>query len=238
MTIKINDMRNHQMPQCSNPSSDTNKVNKDYNINKDIKYTLSPKSQIVYTLHDCNFNFFESKNYGNDLEIGGYGGGPTYTPQSLTFDIFFKSVTRSSKFPLINNGLTIDAWQSSLFTKDVAEVGTKQNYLDDLSRIKTEATPQKKGYLNQLLGKAQQTIANNSLNYMDNLETYLREKRGSTVNELLSQFSNATTINKIEPDNVYNNNFNDRTNVVNFGKEMASGLLNDLQDTIRESTNF
>lgn len=238
MTIKINDMRNHQMPQSSNPSSDTNKVNKDYNVNKNIKYTLSPKSQIVYTLHDCNFDFFESKNYGNDMEIGGYGGGPTYTPQSLSFDIFFKSVTRSSKFPLINNSLTIDAWQSSIFTKEEAEVGTKQNYLDNLSRIKTETTPQKKGYLNQLLGKAQQTVVNKGLNYMDNLETYLREKRGSTVNELLSQFSNATTINKIEPDNVYNTNFNDRINVVNLGKEMASGLLNDLQDTIRDATNF
>jgi hypothetical protein len=238
MTIKINDMRNYQIPQSSNPSSDTNLVNKDYIANKDIKYSLSPKSQIVYTLHDCNFDFFESKNYGNDLEIGGYGGGPTYTPQSLSFDIYFKSVTRSSKFPLINNSLTIDAWEPSLFTKDEAEVGTKQNYLDNLTRIKTETSPQKKGYLNQLLGKAKQTIVNQGLNYMDNLETTLREKRGKTVNKLLSQFSNATTINKIEPDNVYNKNFNDRINVVNLGKEIASGLLTDLQDTIRDASNF
>lgn len=238
MTIKINDMRNFQMPQSSNPSSDTNMVNKDYIANKDIKYSLSPKSQIVYTLHDCNFDFFESKNYGNDLEIGGYNGGPTYTPQSLSFDIYFKSVTRSSKFPLINNSLTIDAWESSLFTKEEAEVGTKQNYLDNLTRIKTEATPEKKGYLNQLLGKAKQTIANQGLNYIDNLETTLREKRGKTVNELLSQFSNATTINKIEPDNVYNKNFNDRINVVNLGKQLASGLLTDLQDTVRDASNF
>ena len=73
---------------------------------------------------------------------------------------------------------------------------------------------------------------------MDNLENKLRDVRGKTVNGLLSQFNNLTTINKIEPDNVYNKNFNDRTSVSNFGKQLASGLLNDLTNTVRDATNF
>lgn len=235
MVIKINEIREYQLPVSANKSSDTLPVDKNY-INKDIKYIKSPKSQIIYTLHDCTFNFFESKNYGNDIEIGGYGGGVSYTPQSLTFDISYKSVTRSSKFPLINESLSIDAWENSIATNEPID-GTKQKFYNDLDRA-AEKSPEKKGYLNQLLGKANQTVANQAINYMDNLENKLRDVRGKTVNGLLSQFNNLTTINKIEPDNVYNKNFNDRTSVSNFGKQLASGLLNDLTSTVRDATNF
>jgi hypothetical protein len=60
MTIVINEMRNFQNPESDNISSDTNNVNPNYS-GKNIKYKLSPKSQIVYTLHDCTFDFFESQ---------------------------------------------------------------------------------------------------------------------------------------------------------------------------------
>lgn len=240
MTIIINEMRNFQTPQNINESSDTNKVNPNYN-SKDLKYIISPKSKIVYTLHDCTFNFFESKNFQNELEIGGYGVGSNVTPQQLSFDIFFKSVTRYSEFPLINTKPAINAWEKDKFfisNDESSKDGTKQNYLNNLGKISTNKKSDKKGYLNQLLGKAKQTVTNKGLNYLDNLENKLREARGSAVNGLLSQFSNATSINKIEPDNVYNSDFNNRESVKNFGRDIASGLLNDLTDTLRNATNF
>jgi len=79
---------------------------------------------------------------------------------------------------------------------------------------------------------------NAGANYMDNLETKLREVRGSAVNNLLQQFRNTTKINKIEPDNVYNADFNNRTSLTNFGKDIASGLLNELETTARNAANF
>ena len=73
---------------------------------------------------------------------------------------------------------------------------------------------------------------------MDNLENKLRDIRGSAVNNLLSQFRTLTGINKIEPDNVYNPDFNNRASVANFGKSIASGLLNDLENSARNAANF
>ena len=233
MTIIINDMRNFQIPKNVNFSSDTNPVNSNSISNKDIKYEISEKSKIIYTLHDCNFSFFESKNYGNEIEIGGYGGGPTYNPQTLSFDIFFKSVTRSSVFPLIDNSLTIDPWET-----DLTKNGLKLDYINNLSRINTNKKPEKKSFTNQLLSKSKQTILNQGLNYADNLEKKLREVRGDIINKLLSQINNISGINKIEPDNIYDGSFNNLIDPVNAAKKLASGLINDLQDTIRDSSNF
>lgn len=233
MTIKINEMRNYQIPQSNNNSSPNIPKNDNYLDNVKIKNTISPKSEIFYTLYDCTFDFFESRNYNDELERGGYGVGAATTPQTLSFDIYFKSVTHHSNFPLIVNSLSINPWEDYLYDSNI-----KQDYLNTLATIKQETKPEPKGYLNQLLNKAGQTVINQGLNYLDNLETKLREVRGSAVNDLLLQFRDLTQINKIEPDNVYNINFNDRTNLGNFGRSLGSSLLNDLEDTIRNAANF
>jgi hypothetical protein len=228
MTIKINDIRNFTIPE---------KNNSNFDPQNEIKNTISPKSQIVYTLHDCNFNFEQSRNYEDEMTIGGYGSAVNNSPQTLSFDIYYKSVTRWSEFPLLypsNNGnamTQINPWSDDFYSN------TKQEYYNDLDRINS-APPQKKGFTNQLLGKAAQTVANNSLNYMDSLEAKLRDVRGSTVNNLLTQFRSSTGLNKIEPDNVYNPNFNDRTSLKNFAKTVGSGLLTDLENATRNAANF
>lgn len=240
MTIIINEMRNFQSPESDNISSDTNNVDPNYS-GKNIKYKVSPKSKIVYTLHDCTFDFFESQNFQNEMEIGGYSIGASTTPQQLSFNIFFKSVTRYSEFPLMSNNPAINAWEKDKFfisNDDTSNEGSKQNYLNELERIVSSKNPEKKGYLNQLLSKGKQTVLNRGLNYLDNLETKLREIRGSAVNGLLSQFNNTTGLNKIEPDNVYSADFNNRISVKNLGKSLGSELLNDLTVTIRDSANF
>lgn len=239
LTIRINDMRLFQMPQSKNFSSSTVPVNPDYLDNRYIKNVVSPKSQILYTLHDCTLDFFESRNYEDSLEIGGYGASAANTPSKLSFNIYYKSVTRSSKFPLIDKSISLNGWESSLYTKNEKEnEGTKQNYYDNLDRVSQESTPIKKNYLNQLLGKATQTVVNQGANYLDNLETKLREVRGSAVNNLLTQFRTLTSINKIEPDNVYAPDFNNRISVSNLGKQVASGLLNELEEAARNAANF
>ena len=232
MVVKINEMNNYQIPESNNESSEWSPVNKNYLDNKSIKNTISKNSEILYTLHDCTFNFFESRNYTDELEIGGYGVGASTTPQSLSFDINYKSVTRGSSFPLIDNSLPLNT------ADDLINTSEEQEYYNTISYLRQSEKPEKKGYLNKLLGKAAQTVTNQGLNYLDNLETKLRDVRGSAVNDLLSQFREHTKLNKIEPDNVYNPNFNDRTSLKNFGKSLGSSLLNDLEDTARNAANF
>ena len=239
MTIKINDVRNFTMPEKNKSNIDPQ---------NEIKNIISRKSQIVYTLHDCNFNFEQSKNYDDEITIGGYEG-VSYTPKTLSFDIYYKSVTRWSEFPLIENSPKINAWGDEIFIDNWTReedsyygtsnenTGTIQNYYGDLDRIKS-VPPEKKGFTNQLLGKAAQTVVNQGLNYMDSLEKKLRDVRGSTVNNLLTQFRNSTNLNKIEPDNVYNPDFNDRTSLKNFGKIVGSGLLTNLENATRDAANF
>jgi hypothetical protein len=229
LMIKINDVRNFVIPV------------KDKKTSK-IMNEISKKSQIVYTLHDCNFDFFESKNYGDSIEIGGYGGGPNITPQTLSFNIFFKSVTRWSEFPLQNplknskfyKPGSIDGWEQKLSHVDTIE----EKYSENLNRSKEISTTKGSNYANDLLGAATQTVVNQGLNYMDSLESKLREVRGSVVNNALQQLNNASGINKIEPDNVYSPDFNNRISLSNFGKQLASGLLTDLTNSARDAANF
>lgn len=237
--IKINDIRNFQLPQNNNSSSVTNNVNNNTITNGTIKNIISPKSEIIYELHDCNFNFFESRNHEDEIIVGGYGESMPNTPSKMSFDIIFKSVTRSSKFPLINNSLSISAAESKIITRTSKEknIGTFSDLNDMKNKIK-DKTPDKKSYLNNLLEKGKQTVINTGLNYMENLEEKLRNSKGSAINGLLSQFRNLSNINKIEPDNVYLSNFNDRTSVKNTARKIGSDLLNNLENTIRESTNF
>jgi len=68
--------------------------------------------------------------------------------------------------------------------------------------------------------------------------TRLREERGKFVESTLQEFRNWTSINKIEPDNVYNPDFNNRLSLKNAGKALASDLLNDLTGDVRNITNF
>lgn len=236
MTIKINDMRNFVIPQNSTNPAPNVPVDPKVLTNTSIKNVISPKSQIIYTLHDCNFNFFESKNFGDDLEIGGYGASVNNNPQQLTFDVFFKSVTRWSEFPLIKNSYSINPWENIMY--NLASGDTKQNYYDDLNRIKEEKPTITKGYLNEKLTSAGQNIANIAVGYVDNLEAKLREVRGGVVNDLLKQFRNLTGINKIQPDNVYDPSFNNRISLKNLGKQVAASLLNDLESGVREGANF
>jgi hypothetical protein len=226
MQVRINDVRNFVLPIKNNNTGN-------------VFNEISKKSQIVYTLHDCNFNFFESRNYGDNMEIGGFTTA-SYAPQSLSFNINFKSVTRWSEFPLQNplqsNTYTpgsIDGWEENLSHENTVE----SKYFKSIEKTKTE-TITYKGYANDLLGKAVQTVANQSLNYMDNLEAKLREVRGGVVNDALKQLNNFTNINKIEPDNVYSKDFNNRISLASFGKQLASGLLNDLTNTARDAANF
>jgi len=233
MKIQINDMRNFTIPQNNSTSSNNTSIDTS-NISNNVKNSVSSKSTIIYTLNDCNFNFLESKNYGDDITIGGYGTSSSNIPSTLSFDIYYKSVERSSSFPLIKESYIIQPYEDNIITS----ASDATDYFNITQQTKNNSSSTSKGFMNSLMTKAQSTISTVGSNYISSLETSLRETRGSAVNGLLNQFTNSTNINKIEPDNVYSSDFNNRTSVKNLGKELASGLINDFVDETKSALNF
>lgn len=222
MHIKISDMRNFAMP---------------FSEDGQVKYKLSPKSTIMFTLHDCSFNFVDSYNFTDEIVMAGLDAGKQ-PASDLKFDIIYKSVTRWSDFPILNTidyEVTLNPWETDLHT-----LSYEQELFKSLQQIKTDNSIniEKKGYWNERLGSITQTVANAGMNYLDNLETRLREERGNFVENSLQSFREWTTINKIEPDNVYYPEFNNRLNLKNAGRQLASDLLNDLESQGRNIGNF
>lgn len=234
MNIKISDMRNFILSTIDEKSDTTN-------TNTRLKYQLSPKSTIMYTLHDCSFNFFNSYNFTDDITMAGFGASQMTTLSELQFEIIFKSTTRWSRFPFFGDtDKEIDTDKINSASDGLPSTGGPfKSYSNVLEIIKTNRSGDtQKSFWNDKLTSIGQTVANNGVSYLDNLETRLREERGKFVNESLQSFRDLTNINKIEPDNVYHPQFNNRINIENAGKALASDLLNNLEDGARNTANF
>ena len=59
------------------------------------------KAAEVYTLYDCNFDFFNSKNFGDEVINGGFGVSKQDTPSTVKFDIIYKSIQKEFRTPLV-----------------------------------------------------------------------------------------------------------------------------------------
>lgn len=89
LIIRISDIRTFKIPKGDGY----------YANNTTPAYTL-------YKLHDCNFDFTNSKPHTDSLSVGGFGKADS-EPKPVTFDITYKSVSREFRSPLINNSLAI-----------------------------------------------------------------------------------------------------------------------------------
>ena len=59
------------------------------------------KATQIYTLYDCNFDFFNSKNFADEVINGGYGASKNDTPATVKFDIIYKSIQKEFRTPLL-----------------------------------------------------------------------------------------------------------------------------------------
>jgi len=64
-------------------------------------------TSIIYKLYDCQFDFFGSKPFENDMILGGIDA-PTMPHSILNFDLYLKRVSKSIYTPLINNSITMN----------------------------------------------------------------------------------------------------------------------------------
>ena len=59
-------------------------------------------AQLRYTLYECNFDFFESQNHGDDMQMAGIGSSVPST-SNMEFKINWKNVTRFFKSEIIDD---------------------------------------------------------------------------------------------------------------------------------------
>lgn len=80
-------------------------------------------TSIVYTLYDCEFDFFNSKPFEDQIAQAGIGA--TEPGHSIVgFDIYFKSVARHIFNPLVNNALSLN---NNIVDLGVVIVGSNGN---------------------------------------------------------------------------------------------------------------
>jgi hypothetical protein len=56
--------------------------------------TIFNKSKFIYILHDCMFDFSNSRNFKDGVVVGGWGASIDTNPATLTFDINYKSISK------------------------------------------------------------------------------------------------------------------------------------------------
>lgn len=78
---------------------------------------------LVYTLYDCEFDFFGARPFGNDIAQAGMdASAPGHSV--LTFDMYFKSVARNMFNPLVKDALALN---DNVVDLGVVIVGTNGN---------------------------------------------------------------------------------------------------------------
>ena len=70
--------------------------------------TIYDKAKSIYILHDCLFDFSNSKNVGNDLANGGFNQDVSRDPATLSFNVIFKSVSKITVPFNFDNNLILD----------------------------------------------------------------------------------------------------------------------------------
>lgn len=246
MHIKINDIRKFK------------NINPDYKKEEGISKSNNPyilqdnQSVMVYVLHDCNLNFFNSKNVPNDITIAGFNAAmPAIS--SLSFDIIFKSVSKRIEPKLRPNTLTIHNKDKVLYEKDNknnSQYFQNQKNGQDLadynmqSLFKYNPTEVEKKY-----GTASLLNKNNylekSLNLLVNTVTNtvirkVKEVRNDLINRFLTQVEQKTLIKKVpKGGNVYNESDikNRRSAVTNIGISLKNDIITDLNNYTRGVIN-
>jgi hypothetical protein len=79
---------------------------KDHNfVSDDINDRMS---KFAYVLHDCQFDFFNSRSFADGMTVSGFEGGASTTPNILSFNINYKSYSKITMPDLIDDSTLID----------------------------------------------------------------------------------------------------------------------------------
>lgn len=204
MKIKVRDIRNFALP---NPAHKENPT-----IEPLLKLNKDHISNIIYTIHDCNFDFFNSQNFKQDLKVGGFEGMNKEVAR-LDFDIYFRSVSREIAPDLLPNSITISNKKADILNKSSLSKD------DDLFKINFGKNEIIEKTSPDLFRRLKSTLKSELDNAKTALITKYKEWRGDVVNELFDQIGNKIGVPTLWLGNVYDDD---------FGKLTLNSFLNSL----------
>ena len=119
MRITVRDMRNMKVPSTNNVISDV--------VNENI-------SKFIYVLHDCQFNFMKTKNFGAEIRRGGFAAASASISAGGTIEMNFKSYSKIMAPLLIDNSKIVDFREretqslSKTMKNKIYQVGSDSDY--------------------------------------------------------------------------------------------------------------
>jgi hypothetical protein len=134
LMLEITDMRTFNI---------VNKVDGQY-----VSTTNTNPPRMIYTLHDCNFNFFKSKPFEDNIAIAGFGTALISNASSIKFDIKYKSVEKEFVNTLVNYGMDseirlIRNKQSKIINFKETSATNTFNNIKSITRINQESNQNK-----------------------------------------------------------------------------------------------
>jgi len=195
--------------------------------NKSDSFINTDPPRIIYTLHDCNFDFFNSMPFEGAMTISGTEG-TSNKPAVFTFDIKYKSISKEFRSNIIDkNVLTINNKLNDIVKKNNDLTGEKVNFFkNDIYSEEFQTEKIKKG----LSSKVDKYVSN----VRDKIVGKINEERGKLINKLIDSVRKPSKLSKIYPDNVYSSDFR-KLSIENFAKNIGTDIANNLEDKARNA---
>jgi hypothetical protein len=166
--------------------------------------TNPPK--MVYTLHDCNFDFFKSVPFGDEISVAGFSGVDK-KHSSLSFDIKYKSISKEFKSALISGSISLHNKLANLVNNKILNVSS--HFDSDIKQHTVLKSQQKFSSSESIIPK---TIDGNTIsNATNSLSATVKNKQDSTIQSIKTkedeQLQNAKNGAKSKVDDILNSKF-------------------------------
>jgi hypothetical protein len=208
--------------------------------------------RIIYTLHDCNFDFSKSIPFQSTLVVGGKSTAAITTNHIITFDIKYKSISKNFRTILIPKSLEINNKLNKLINSKILnrtelfdynitsnDIIISNQKKDDISN--NEHIIVENDLFKNIGENLKESLIDNLDNYKNKLTTKYNDIRGELLQDLITGIRKPMNLPEIYPDNVYSADFRSLS-LESFAKGLGSDLLNDglngLSDGLLSSTNL
>lgn len=176
-----------------------NKYNSDGSIDRD---NIKNMSKFAYVLHDCQFDFFNSRSFGNDMTVSGFEVGASATPNTLAFNINYKSYSKKTMPSLIDNGVLIDLRERDglrdggydRFNNDYMSLEEQDDLVEQNLVIEnTKINQVRSGNINGIVGKDGKKKSP-ILNYTSNIKNAFTQEISDVRNVLVNKIKDEVTV--------------------------------------------
>lgn len=233
LSIKITDIRSFKIP---NPDYDAT-ITDPSNINSYPEIKNENPSYIVFKLHDCNFEFFDSRSFDDGITVAGFDALDNGA-NNLEFGIKYKSISKEFASPLIKNSLFISNKRTAIINAENLKSDQLFNNQISNETLVTENfknTERDKSILpninnndENLTQNLRNTISSNVDTYKEKLVNKFENIRGSLIQDMKRQVRTITNITEIYPSNVYDSDFR-KLSLENFVRGLSTDLSNNIE---------